>query len=476
MKKILKSVFLLSIIVLSAFLLSGCTASQEEISQYNRDIADSDILIEGKEYTLAIDKLSNAAEVIPNRIDAFERIIDIFILKNRLEDATKIVEESGGQLNDEDKAKLYVSIGDAYYRIKEYQKSLYNYQLAKGMYGDNQRASLGIAKSYLQNGEIEKSRSMLNENYEGDFLIESTLLFSYIQGLNDTQQALESVQSVEPGDDWRELYLDWIDVLESLDEDELFNGAKLGKEYCDKGYPYLAIALLEPKLDKMGEYIDGVYILGKAYSEFGDYQKSIDVLENASSLGDLNQYIYWVLARDYNFLDDINSSISYYDNAISYGASQTESSLYIEYLNLLMDKDLTEKALEVVKNAEKISKGPWVSMYFLKIYSMREDNEMIIYHINKISYDNLEEEEKREFLFLKASFLIATSKLDEAQETLDAFWELDPYDARYNLLSAKLNQENGQLDEAREFAKKAIEYDLEGEVSKEAQSLLAQID
>jgi len=78
------------------------------------------------------------------------------------------------------------------------------------------------------------------------------------------------------------------------------------------------------------------------------------VLQDISTLGDLNQYIYWVLARDYYQLNDINSSIAYYDSAISYGASQAHSAMYKEYLDILMKENLTEKALEVMRSAEKI--------------------------------------------------------------------------------------------------------------------------
>jgi tetratricopeptide (TPR) repeat protein len=126
-------------------------------------------------------------------------------------------------------------------------------------------------------------------------VIESNLLLSYIQALSDTKKAEEILKGIEPGDKWREAYTKWNEVLGSLNDDELFNAAKLGKEYVDRGYPYLAIALLEPKLSKMEEYADGLYILGKAYYENGDYRKSIDVLQDISTLGDLNQYIYWYL-------------------------------------------------------------------------------------------------------------------------------------------------------------------------------------
>jgi len=476
MKKILSSFLLVSIVVISSVLLSGCTISDEKINEYNRMVSEADILIEGREYTLAIGKLSTATELSPSKVDATKRIVDIFILKNRLEEATKIIDDSGMQLSETDRADLYISVGDAYYVVENYEKALLNYQLAKGLSAQKQRALLGIAKTYLQTGKIEEAKSTLKSNFDGDILIESKLLLSYIEALTDSQEAKQTIEDIEPGDTWRDAYTKWNGILDSLTTDELYNGSKLGKEYLDSGYPYLAISLLQPNLEKMGEYADGIYILGKAYYDYGEYQKSIDVLEENTSLSDLNQYIYWVLASDYNFLGDANTSMSYYDSAIAYGAKEAQEILYTEYLDILVEDNLTEKALEVMKSAERIFAKEWISIYYMDIYSLREDNEKFIYYMNKVSYDKLSETEKPEYLFSKGKYLIKTSKLDEAQLTLDVFWELDQYDPRYNLLVGQLNFEKGELEEARVYAKKAIEYDLEGIVSNDAQTLLAQID
>ena len=477
MNKGIKILFMFLILGFSAFFLSGCTNSDEKLSEYDRIISDSDILIEGKQYTLAVEKLSNASELIPSKKDAFERMVKIFISKNRMEDASKIIEESAGKLSQDDRAELYTLIGEAYYKVRDFEKALYSYQLADGLSSNYKPALLGIAKSFLQVGKIEKARALLEEKYEGDMLIEAKLVLSFIQSMTDVEKAKNTIKDVDPGDTWRDSYVKWEEVLESIDEDKLYNLAKLGKEYVDQGYPYLAIALLEPEVGKMDEYIDGIYILGKAYYEYGQYQKSIDLLESTSSLGDLNQYIYWVLARDYFVLNDINSSSNYYDNAIAFSATEADSLLYTEYLDILIEENLTEKALEVMRSAEKNFVGEnWVYMYYMYIYSLRSDNERFSYYMNRIDYEELDSSMKTDYLYSKGDFLIKSDQLEQAQEVLDVFWELDQYEPRYNLLVARLNFENGDLEKAREYAKKCLEYDLNGVASKESQSLLAQID
>jgi len=476
MIKTLKIAFPLFLVIFSAFLLSGCTVSEERVNEYNTIVSEADTLIETKEYTSAMEKLSTAVDLIPSRVEALKKIVDIFILKNRLEDATKLVDESGSQLNDSDRAALYVLIGDAQYTIGNYERASYNYQIAKSIDSGNKSAMFGIAKSSMQKGKVEEAKDMLKANYTDSMLIESKLLLSYIEALNDHKEAESIVKNVVPGDEWSETYSNWISVLDTLNEDQLFNGSKLGKYYLDEGYPYLAIAILEPKLKDMGEYTDGLYILGKAYFEYGNYDKSIQILENLSTLGDLNQYIYWVLARDYYLKDNVNEATSYYDSAISYGGNKGEQTLYTEYLDILLKENLTEKALEVIKTAERIFDETWVLMYYMRIYSLREDTQKFEYYRDRIIYDGLNDQEKIDYLYLKGEFEINDRELDEAQKTLDTYWGLDPYDPGYNLLSAKLSFEKGELTEARKSAKNAMEYDLNGVISEDAQKLLAQID
>jgi tetratricopeptide (TPR) repeat protein len=476
MNKIIKVVFFLSIISISGFLLSGCTTSEEKVSEYNKQISEVDVLIESMEYNLALEKLSKTSELIPSRIDAYQRIVDIFITKNRLEDATKILDESATKLEDSDRGSLYVDIGNAYYLLKDFDKALYNYQIGKGFDSSNTVASLGIAKVYIQKGNIEGAKKLLDSKYEGDEYIESQLLLSYLYSLNSVESAVEAIKDVEPGDDWRGKYTDWGKLLEGLTDDELFNSAKLGKVYMDEGYPYLSIAILEPNKDKMLEYMDGIYILGKAYYEQGEYQKSIDLLEDGVFVSNLNQYVYWVLARDYYMLDDLETSFSYYETALSYGGDYAEQDLYMEYLDFLFEENQTEKALEVMRRAERIFDRDWVKLYYMELYTLRKDFEKFEYHMESVDYSKLEDELKSDYLYVKGDYFIQNNQLDDAKRTLDLFWELDPYDSRYNLLVAQLSFQEGNLDDARIYSKKAIEYDTQREVTEQALKLLAQID
>jgi tetratricopeptide (TPR) repeat protein len=476
MKKIYKYLFFLLVIFLSGFLLSGCTTSEEKISQYNQMISEADLLIDSKEYTLAVEKLSKASELIPTKMGAVERIVDIFILKNRLDDASRIVDDSGTKLKEGERSILYSKIGKAFYNLKEYDKAVYNYQLGMEMGDTNSDASLGIAKVKIQKGDIQEAKSFLQKNLDGERNIEGKLLLSYIEALSDIEKAYEAIKNVEPSDNWQDTYSRWNEVLDDLTQEDLFNSAKLARQYIFEGYPSLAITLLEPRKEEMSEYPDGIYLLGKAYYEQKEYEKSISLLEDTTSISDLNPYIYWVLARSYYLLDNLEESFSYYDSAIAYFANDSDMQLYIEYIDILSENNRLEKALEVIKKAEKIFNEAWIQLSYMKIYSLREDSEKFEYHMERVDYEELGSELKAVYLFSKGSYLIQNSKIDDVRSVLDVFSELNEYDPRYKLLSAQLSFQEGNMEDTKIYCKKAIEYDLASLVTDEAQKLLAQVD
>jgi hypothetical protein len=93
-----------------------------------------------------------------------------------------------------------------------------------------------------------------------------------------------------------------------------------------------------------------------------------------------------------------------------------------------------------------------------------------------VEYDKLEGNYKRDYLYWKSRIAIENNELNDAQRSLDLFGEIDKFDPRYNLLMSQLSFQEGNLDDSRNYAKKAIEYDTERMVTDDAQKLLARID
>jgi tetratricopeptide (TPR) repeat protein len=157
MKNKYKYILYIFVVTISAFLLSGCTVSQEKIDEYNQILASADLLIDGKEYSSAMGELNKAAQLIPSKYDAYERMVNILITKNRLDDTKKLIDESASKLSDADRAKLYILLGKKYYQERSYSNALNSYQLSKGISDETTNVDLETAKVYLQLGNIEEA-------------------------------------------------------------------------------------------------------------------------------------------------------------------------------------------------------------------------------------------------------------------------------------------------------------------------------
>lgn len=476
MNRYIKTFLYTAIIAVSALLLTGCTPSEETVNRYDQLVTEANTFWEAREYSQAVNKFNEATSLIPSKPEAYKGLITIFVTKNRLDDAKAIVDDSANKLNANDRAQLYLDIGDAHYAQSEYDKALNSYELANGIGDTEDRVQLSLAKVYLQKGEVEKAKGILNRSFGDEFKLEAVLISSYIESLKDVEQAKTLISGVDPNDEWKDEYQQWSSILDSLNDDELFNSAKLSHVYVNAGYPYLAISLLEPMKDSMSEYIDGVYLLGKAYYDYGEYQKSIDTLVNVTSLSEVNQYLYWTVARDYYLINDISNSFDYYDRALTYAGDDAQEKLYQEYFDLLVKDNQLTKALEVIRKAEKVFDQEWVNIAYLKLSYLMEEKEKVDYYVERIKLDELEGNFKTEYLYWKSRVALEDGLLDEAKRNLDIFFTVDKFDPRYNLLMGQLSFQEGKLDEARNYLKKAIEYDIDRSVTEDAQKLLAQID
>ena len=76
-----------------------------------------------------------------------------------------------------------------------------------------------------------------------------------------------------------------------------------------------------------------------------------------------------------------------------------------------MKENLTEKALEVMRSAEKIFTDTWVPLYYVKIYSLRDDSEKFTYYVNKVSYEDLDDSERQSFCIQRVAILSRNQSL-----------------------------------------------------------------
>lgn len=450
--------------------------TQEQITSYQQIISEADSQYEAREYSTAINRYYDATDVIPSRVEAYEGIVDILLLKNRTSDAKEIVEKSAKKLSNYDRSVLYLRIGNKYYEDSLYDQALSTYLDGLGVGVTNPELELSIAKTYMKKGKFDDANTYLNKPiYTEDTLNEATLLRAYILATTNADDAKKVLDSIQPSDTWKAFYDEFSLVLESMTDDVKFNAAKLSRVYINSGYPALAVNLLEPLSEDITEYLEGVYFLGRAYLDVGEYDKAIIQYDRALSLGGMEEDILWGKARAYLLQDDLENSFESYSKAISYGGEDVSAELVAEYLDLLLKSSQTLRADEMVKKLMNYISSPYVCLYGVKVNKALNDSKKVDYYLGLLSKMKLNDAEKKEYMYLNASNLLAQGKTDSVAQVLEELVKLDRFNPQYYFVNGQLEYTLGNKDNAKEMLKKAIEYDTNNLVTEEANQLLSQI-
>lgn len=476
LKKYLPWIVLLVIIIsLSLWYVLSKRVTEEQRNYYEEKIEEAKTYIDAKQYSTGIEKYYEAVDIIPSKVEAYEGIISVLITKNRIEEGKKIIEESAKSLNGYDKSILYKIVGDGYYNMGKYKEAFDMYDMGLILGVKNMGLELMTGKVMLKLGYMDDAKKQFSKSgYEGDEALEANLLLSYIYSIDDVEKARELLSSLEPSDKQKPYYQEFSELLNTLDEDAKFNATKLSRIYINNGYPYLAILTLEPIKEEISEYLEGMYFLGRAYSDFGDYDKSVEALDGALTLGGMETEILWAKARAYFVKNDLDNTIKNYDSAIGNSGDNFDANLVKEYVEILLDNSQSLKAEALVKSLLLIKEGE----AYLNILAVETSNELkesvkVEFYLGKLETLELTEDEEEEYLEWKVKYLYDNN--GNMDEYLIRLLNIDKYNPTYYLFLAKSQVIDNETDLAIQSLEKAIEYDLSYEITEEASKLLSSL-
>ena len=473
-------ILLLLILSLSLWYVLSRRITQEQMNMYEEKLSEAQAHVEAKQYSVGMQKYYEAVDIIPNKIDAYEGILSILVVKNRLEDATKVIEQSAKTLRNYEKSILYKVVGDEYYGLGEYDKAYELYDAGSFLGINNMELELMLGKTYLNLGNIREARGQFSKSgYEGGLLEEANLLLAYIYAVDDTQRAKSTLTSVEEADSMQIYYEEFKSVLDSLDEDKKFNATKLARVYINNGYPYLAILTLEPMKEDIVEYLEGMYFLGRAYFENEQYDEAVEVLDAALTLGGMEEEILWIRARSYFLTNDLDNAISSYDSAIGHTEKTLSPDLVTEYMRLLLDNNQILKASDLIRGLMTVDGDkPYFNLLAVEVNYEVKDDVKVEFFLDQLEDMELNNAQEKEYLkwriltILKNDDKVDSEVLDEY---MDRLFQLDRFSPHYRLFLAKIQIQEGKEDLAVQSLEQAIEYDLEYTVTEEAQRLLSSL-
>lgn len=468
---------ILSVIILSLSLwyVLSRRITQEQLDQYNEKVQQAQTLIDGKQYSAGIKKYYEAVDIIPKKVDAYEGIIEVLLTKNRVKDAQDVIEKSAKPLNVYDKSILYKMVGDEYYDMGEYGKAFDMYDSGLVLGVKNMGLELALGKVYLQKGNISGAKKQFQKSgFEGNEKLEANLLLSYIYAKDDISRAKSTLKSQKASEKMEIYYDEFSEVLNSLDEDKKYNASKLARIYINNGYPYLAISVLEPMKDEILEYLEGVYFLGRAYLEYGQYDKAIETLDMAISLGGMETDILWTKARAYYKKNDLDNTTKSYDGAVGYAGSELPQDLITEYIDILLKNNQTLKASELVRDLSSLQPElAYLNILAIKVNYILNEEAKIDYYLSKLEDLELSKTEEREYLQWKSRVLL--DKGEDVDEYLVKLSNIDKYNPYYHLFLAKTQIKDKEEELAIQSLERALEYDLDYEVTEEASKLLSSL-
>ena len=466
--------------------------STEQLSQYESKIEEALDYEKSRDFSMAMKRYYEAAEIVPKKVEAYDGIISVLIKKDKLNDAEEVIKQSAKPLNNNDRSNLYKRIGDEYYSKKLFDKAYEMYDAGSFLGVNNPGLELMLGKTYLNQGKVSDARAQLSKSgYAGRELEEANLLLAYIDAIDNTDKAKSTLNSVSNSDEMEIYYEEFRKTLEGLDDDKKFNAAKLARVYINNGYPYLAILVLEPLRDDISEYLEGLYFLGRAYYDYGDYSKSIETLDSALTLGGMEGEIFWVKGRAYMLINNLESAINSYDSAIGYYSGEKSSALVEEYFHLLVENNQLLKAEELVKSLLiAFPDEVYLNLLALELNYILDEDAKVEFYLNYL--EELREEvtfvrnDEKDFLRWRITTLIDSyernieddsvgEEMVDIEKYMDELFELDRYSPYYRYFLARVQIIEGEEEMAIQSLEQAIEYDLDYSVTDQCLKLLSSL-
>lgn len=444
----------LLILIVSIFYIRWKNSGGQISENYEKLISEADSLYQSREYNEAYSKYQEALEKDPKEADAYYGINFILLDKGLNDKAMELMISAEENLSGEDISMLYMQIGDEFANDQEWNDAIQNYLKANIADSGNEDATKGLFISYLKVGDIEAANSMKS--------------------------------SVEDLDLKEFDYLNRYDELLTEEDKDLYKVVEEATIFINDGYPYLAVEPIIQIEEQAAEYWDAWYLLGKAYYEIGEitsveenYDNANDALDKAVLLGSEDPGLYLLLAR-INYQDkQINTAYIYYDRSYAYAEDQFKELVGKEYTDILLDENSLSKAVEIAQSEsdlEDFEENPlafWRYLVNLRAYTLNDEVESLGELIETAPEDL---KMSRDYLLILGRYYLDKKNSEKAEPLISTLKSLDQFDPQYFLYQAELNMLNDNPEDAILNLEKSIEYDLIGESTPAAKSLLQELE
>lgn len=452
--------------------------SADDIASAKTMVEDAEELFAASRYSAAVEKYQEAQVTDGGNTDVYAGLAEIYVLKHRYADAIGVLTVGAEQSGNP--SVLLTALGVIEYDQQNFDEATDYFQKALDANSENDEARYRLAQSYIQKDEPSSAEDVLEiPERDNGWVTKMGILKAMLLG-DDIESAVGVLDGLPDAEDagigaYREVLERYSQAKEKV-ASAMYLDVILAQGALSAGYENSAISLLEPHVEDDVEYWEAYYYLGYAYHLDGDNEQASDMLATAEILKPGDAYASWLHARVYAALDDDDEMGKAYVRAISLASSVDKIAIRNEFVRELIDREQYAAAADQLTALEQEDPDN-VQQYELMAASnfiaqkQYEEASAVLEELDPVT----EEAWRAEYLWARAAVDFATASLDDALGWADSAVDLDDTQAKYHLLLGKIYFEQEENTLAKEELERAIDLDLAGDISDEAQKVLDRI-
>lgn len=480
-----------AIVVILGVFLSGCAPSEEKQKEAEALVTEAEALVEDGYYADALKKFEEARTADPGNAKIYTGMAGIYTLKNRVTDAREVLEVGGKESREP--STVYVDLGQLEMREENAELAISYCRSAVRSDGENYEAQYCLAEAYVENGEFGKAEGELDIPEEaGEWYVRAKILQAVL-AWDDTETANEAIdQALKADVEDTELEETADAVRQNLRDYGKIDDEDMTDEYRDVALAYgalvgeyedLVIGKLEQYVEDNPEYWDLFLYLGQAYYLDGDMEKAARYLTESTSLNPSDPYGAWYLARVSAETGQDTDAESMYRRAVGLAPEEDRVEIQEEYAEYLLGTGQYAEAADQLEELEESAEDENVYRYKLMRVSSLITREL--YSEAAAILDAMTEGDEEgylvsgnlagEYLWARAEIEYSEGNREDALSTVDQAIEQNPVEPKYHLLRGQLLFELGRSEDAQKALERAVDLDLDGDVSAEAMKVLDRI-
>ncbi|OQX50967.1 hypothetical protein B5M47_02530 [candidate division CPR3 bacterium 4484_211] len=421
--------------------------------------------LNAKEYSKAVSLYKLTLDYNPNLLPAYQKMAEIYLLKNKYSEAENILLKGLCYLKDPaEKAHLNLNLGKVAMAAHNYSAAAIYFSQADLNLAENK---LFLAKAYLKEGEISKAKEILEEFPQTDdkpaCIYYYKALASILTNLNSSLSFifLSHEKSIEQSDS---ACSTTSTRLKNNIEEALSRNNELDKKtfaayaLLQEDYPNLATKILKEVTLENPEYRDAQALLGAAFLSLQDYENAKTPLKKSVEIDPNYAYGHYLLGQLYSQTNNNESAQQEFQAALNLAPDKLSYyDAYLEFLEKQKAYPDMENTLKQLTAREELSAAQRKSYEIKLIY-------LYLDHLSN-AQKGLDLAQKYQDSEVYAWALYKNKQSNNALEIIQTLLEKSPTAWLYYHQGVILKS-LGRTTAAQESFQRAVDLDLDGQITK----------